>query len=238
MMNGLGLLRRRNLAGLCEVGQSGPRRALPAKLGLPLILLLGAGFLSGCLSRPALTRQSFSFSIPSMVTNAPAGRARVLEIRQVTVAAPFDSQSFVYRTGAYSYERDPYAQFLVPPAETLVAPLRGYLMESGLFQDVVSRESELKSDLLVQVRVEELYGDFRNRSAPVAVLRMSVVFVRAGNGARGKVWLQKRFEQRIPFRQPTAAALMAAWDQGLKRIAGELNEQLREQAKSAVQQPG
>ena len=98
------------------------------------LLLAGVCGLTGCLSRPALTRQTFTFDAPTIsATNAVAG-GRVLGIRSLQIAAPFDGRSFVYRTGEFSYVRDPYAGFLEPPAEELIAPMRGWLREQRQLQ--------------------------------------------------------------------------------------------------------
>src|SRR5579859_7034863 len=87
--------------------------------------------LTGCISRPALKKQTFTFNAPAVsATNAVAGNG-VLGIRNLQVAAPFEGRLLVYRTGDFSYVRDPYAGFLEPPDEELVAPLRGWLRNNG-----------------------------------------------------------------------------------------------------------
>src|SRR5271169_4481326 len=117
------------------------------------LLLAGVCGLTGCLSRPALNKQTFTFDAPTIsATNAVAG-GRVLGIRSLQIAAPFDSRSFVYRTGEFSYARDPYAGFLEPPAEELLAPVRGWLRDSGDFSAVTEAGSALKPDILVEINV-------------------------------------------------------------------------------------
>lgn len=194
---------------------------IPARLatGAPLgLLLLMLGLLTGCLSRPPVVPQSFNFAIPSLRSSPTEAGRHVLEIRQLRVAAPFDSQSFVYRTGPSAYERDPYAQFLVRPEESFVAPLRGYFLNSGLFQDVSNRGSALQPDTMVEIYVSELYGDFRNKAAPAAVLSMRFVFFEVKQGAPGAVILQKEYAERVGFKTRTAAALMAGWNEAFQRI--------------------
>jgi len=60
---------------------------------------------------------------------APANAAatRVLGIRKLEIAAPFEGRPFVYRTGDHAYQRDPYAAFLDTPAESLVVTIREWL---------------------------------------------------------------------------------------------------------------
>src|SRR5579862_3660736 len=85
--------------------------------------------LTGCLARPHLDQQSFIFAAPPPSGTKAAPGVRVLGLRTLQVAAPFQDRAFVYRTGEFSYERDPYAEFLVPPAEGLASPVCGWLRQ-------------------------------------------------------------------------------------------------------------
>jgi len=143
------------------------------------------------------------------------------------VAAPFDSQSFIYRTGEFSYERDPYAGFLVPPEESLAEPLRGYLRNSSLFREVTEPGSAIAPDILGEISVTQLYGDFRDRSQPAAVIAMHLTFSRAPPGAPGKVFFEKDYSLRVPLHARTAPALMAGWNTALTEIVAQVCKDLR-----------
>src|SRR6266436_6379307 len=93
-------------------------------------LLIAAWFLNGCLSRPALKRESFNFAIPQTKPAASSGNERVLGVRAIEVASAYQGRLFVYRTGDSSYERDPYVEFFVSPAESLLNAIRGHFRES------------------------------------------------------------------------------------------------------------
>ena len=143
----------------CEIKErrpgKGPRRQTVA-LAVCVVTVLG-----GCLSRPSLVPQSFSFIAPSHAAGQERRQTgRQLEIRRVVIAAPFDSQSLTYRTGEYSFERDPYAQFLVPPAESLGAALQSYFQDATSLGIVAQPGSLLHADTLVEVYVDKLYGGF------------------------------------------------------------------------------
>jgi uncharacterized lipoprotein YmbA len=174
--------------------------------------------LTGCLARPHLDQQSFIFAPASIPASTVAPGRRVLGIRTLQVAAPFEGRAFVYRTGEYSYDRDPYAQFMVPPAEGLISPICNGWREAGGLRDVVEAGSALKPDTLVEIRVRQLYGDFRQSETPAAVLAMGFVFFDAPNGVPGKVVLQREYSRKIPLNTRTAAALMRGWNQALAQI--------------------
>jgi ABC-type uncharacterized transport system auxiliary subunit len=156
-----------------------------------------------------------SAGTPSAASHSPQP---TLLIRRVTVAVPFDSQSFIYRTGELSYERDPYADFLVAPSEAVDAALRGYLQESGAFQAVVEPGSALTPSLQLEAEIEQLYGDFRNPTAPAAVLQISFRFYNASNDIPQQVLLEKQYAHRTALKTRTAAAVMAGWNEGLNEI--------------------
>jgi cholesterol transport system auxiliary component len=157
-------------------------------------LLASVCGLTGCLSRPALNKQTFTFDAPTIsAANAGAGD-RVLGIRSLQIAAPFDSRSFVYRTGEFSYVRDPYAGFLEPPIEEMAAPVRSWLRGGG-FSTVTEAGSVLKPDTLVEITVSQLFGDFRPSEPPAAVLTIRFVFFDAPKGGPGKVILQQAYSR-------------------------------------------
>jgi len=184
-------------------------------------------FLTGCLARPHLDKQSFIFAPPSPSAPGIAASSRALGIRSLEVAAPFEGREFVYRTGESSYDHDPYAEFMVDPAEGLVSPICGWLREAGGFKAVAETGSAVKPDTLVEIQVGQLYGDFRPSENATAVLAMHFVFFDAPNGLPGKVILQRDYSGRIPLKARTAAALIEGWNQALAQILGSATEDFR-----------
>jgi cholesterol transport system auxiliary component len=175
--------------------------------------------LAGCLSRPALVRQTFAFQNPPPSDHAAAGGQGILAVRTIEVSPLFDRQAFVYRTGPDSYEVDPYASFLIPPDRALAIPIRRWLRDSGAFEDVIEPGSLIRADQVLQVFVSELYGDFRQPDHPAAVLSLRLLLLRSGAG--GKVLLRKDYSRSVPLKQKTAAAVMAGWNQALSEIMGQ-----------------
>jgi len=182
------------------------------------MLFAAVCLLTGCLARPHLEQQSFLFAPPPPAAAKGAPGGRVLGIRTLQVAAPFEGRAFVYRNGDSSYDRDPYAEFMVPPAEGLMAPLCTWWREAGEFRDVAEAGSALKADTLVEIHVGQLYGDFRHSENATAVLAMRFVFFDAPNGVPGKVILQREYARSLPVKARTAAALMEGWNQALSQI--------------------
>lgn len=191
------------------------------------VMLLAAAFtLSGCLSKPALNKQTFVFNAP-VITNEAAG-ARVLAIKSLQIAPPFGGRSLIYRTGEYTYQRDPYAEFLSRPAELLVAPVSEMLLSRGCFSSVVEPTGAIKPDTLVEIKINELYGDIRKPENPEAVLALNVLFIDATNGIPGSVILSKNYSCRIPMKSSAPAALMDAWNKALVEIFADVVSDFRQ----------
>ncbi|HEX5399331.1 MAG TPA: ABC-type transport auxiliary lipoprotein family protein [Verrucomicrobiae bacterium] len=192
------------------------------------VVLLASTF-CGCLSRPPLNIQTYAFSTPAFpATNGPAGHP-VLAIKSLQISPPFDGRSFVYRTGEFSYERDPYAGFLSLPAEQLVEPVSEILSQSNRFKNVVAAGNAAQPDVSADITITQLYGDIRKPKAPFAVLAMWVTFREVTNGLPGEVILHRNYARRIPMASTAPAALMAGWNRALVQILDEVASNFRSQ---------
>ena len=199
-------------------------RAFAATRTLCLVVLC---FTAGCLSRPALHQQTLGFDRPAdSVAKTTARTQRVVDIRSVRVAAPFDDRALVYRVGEFCYEADPYAGFLVSPADSLREPIASWMRQSDLFQDVVERGSAVKPNAMVEITAVELYGDFRPEQKAAAVLTLRFVLLDSAEGIPGPVFFEHEYSRRVPLNERNANALMAGWNEALNQILTELNRDL------------
>lgn len=199
------------------------------RTGRSAVLLFAAlCALTGCLSRPALHKQTFAFGVPAMTATNAGKSDLVLGIRSLRIAALFDGRSFVFRTGEFVYERDAYAEFLEPPADELLASVRESLRRSGSFGTVVEAGSAVRPDTLVEISVNQLFGDIRDPKHPTAVLTVRFVFFDAPDGMPGKVIFHREYSRTMPLHAPTAAALMAGWNEALMEILAEVSADFRD----------
>ena len=198
------------------------RRTLHILGFLPLLFVLG-----GCLYRPSMKTQTFAFTAPTTAATNGALSDRVLSIRTFQVAPPFDGRSLVYRTEDYSYQRDPYAEFLSSPSQELETSIGGILSGYGCFGTVVTLGSAAAPDTLVDINISQLYGDIRKPGSPFAVLALQVIFVEAKNGIPGKVILQRSYSRQIPVQSATADAFMKGWNEALAEIFAEVASDFR-----------
>jgi hypothetical protein len=180
-----------------------------------------ACLLCGCGTNPVWKQQSFAFAVPS---DAPPSNTstNVVLLRRVEISPLFQSRSFTYRTGEDRYEHDPYAEFLVSPERTLGEALHGRLRSAGFLGQVVEPDSALTPSVVVEAKVSELDGDFRNSSQPLAQMAVHFIIYDGGAGGSGRILLDKTFVHGSPMERRTPAALMAGWDDDLRQIIDEL----------------
>lgn len=190
--------------------------------GVVLLALVSGG----CLSRPALHKETFAFSAPAASRTNEAVGGCVLEVKSLQVASPFDSRSLIYRTGDFAYERDPYAEFLGPPSEILVVPVSEMLLANGCCRAVVEAKEGVKPDRLVQMNITQLYGDIRRPGHPSAVLAMQITVMDTTNGLAGSVVFSRSYSRNIPMKSTAPAALMEGWNQALAEIFAEIAPQI------------
>jgi hypothetical protein len=183
---------------------------------------------TGCLSRPPLNTQTFAFGGPMLNPTNVATGDRALRIRSLHIAPPFDARLLVYRTGEFSYQRDPYAGFAASPADELVGPVCALLRGGGCFQSVAEPGSALKPDTLAEIGITQLYGDIRKPASPLAVLALDVRFFDLTNGLPGRILLQRSYARSIPVKSTSPAALMAGWADALAGIFAEVNADFRQ----------
>ena len=152
----------------------------------------------------------------------------MVSIRSLRVAAPFDDRSVVYRVGDFSYAQDPYAEFLVSPAESLRPPIRSWMCQSDLFHSVVEHGSALKPNTMAEVTVLELYGDFRWPTEAAAILTLRFVLLDSPDGIPGKLAFEGEYSRRVPLKARNANTLMAGWNEALDQILAQLGADLRQ----------
>jgi cholesterol transport system auxiliary component len=187
-------------------------------------IILATTVLWGCSSGPGWQRRSFAFASPA---DPPTNNTEtnIVALSRISISPLFQSRSFTYRTAENAYEQDPYAGFLIPPERALAESIRASLRAGGVFGRVVGPGSGLVPTLIAEVTVNQLYGDFRQASKPVATMEIHFVCYEVQDGNTGRVVLDKVCARETPLTGKTPAALMAAWDVDLREIMHEIHSE-------------
>ena len=193
---------------------------------LPIILLIC--FLTGCIGFQAIRPEKHSYMLDAsrhLDVASPARKAS-LKVRRFRVSPQYEGKGFVYRKGALDFETDFYNEFFAPPSTMLTEEVREWLAGSGLFHHVVDTSSTVETLYTLEGELTALYGDYREKKAPKAVLKIQFSLIRDVSD-RPEMVFQRQYHEQIPLKADTPQALVEAWNEGFQRILAAFENDLR-----------
>jgi uncharacterized lipoprotein YmbA len=147
-----------------------------------------------------------------------------LKIGSVSVAAPYDGRSLVYRLGDQRFEKDFYNVYTTLPAEMIANAERQWINQSGIFAAAVGQSNSFFPYYTLQATVNEFYGDYRVR--PEAVVSIEFFLTVENGGKVNPIIGSNRYTKRITLKDNTPAALVLGQQQALAEILKEYEVQL------------
>ena len=151
---------------------------------------------------------------------------KTLTVRRVRVTPKYEGKGLVYRLSELSYESDFYNEFFISPASMLTEEIRKRLAESGLFNHVVGTASILDSIYILEGTVTSLYGDYRVKSSPKAVLEIQFFLLQETDNNL-KIIFQNQYYKEEPLKDNTPAALVASWNLVFNQILSEFESDMK-----------
>ena len=188
-------------------------------LGLALLGLALMG--SGCSQSATADRQYYILDVTRPEGPASFHTDASLRIRRLNVDEEFATRPLVYRLDEFRYESDYYHQFLILPGVMITEEVRDWLADSGLFARVTAVGSRVETTYLLEGNVIDLYADFQNASAPVAVMTIRF-FLLTGPDTEQSVILAQTYEAETPITAKTAEAVVEAFSKNLDGILANL----------------
>ncbi len=187
--------------------------------------------LGGCVSLERLERSypEKRFYVLEVREPAPAGGAvqdAILQVSTLRISPRYQDRSFVYRISDNGFEADFYNQFIAPPAGLISEEIRKSLIGAELFKYVISASNSQAPSYVLEGAVNGIYGDFRDRNAPAAVIDLEF-FLTSDLPAKPGIVLQKRYVKSMPVSSRSPEALVKSWDLALEAILTALIEDLR-----------
>jgi cholesterol transport system auxiliary component len=202
------------------------RTASAASTVVGLVLVLTLGTLTGCsLKQAAPVKSTYLIETARPVSAQGTRGTGTLRVRPLQVSEPFDGRGFVYRTGESSFESDFYHEFLIPPRALLTAQLRRWIDASGKFYAVIDSASKADASQSLEGSVTALYGDYRESSAPKAVLEMQFLLLN-DRGSSPQIVFQKGYQQAVLLDGRGSEALTRGWSRALAQIFTSLEADL------------
>lgn len=193
-------------------------------LGTALALgLLAAGCVN--LRREFPVRQTFALAAaPAAAGPVATAPGTALKIRPLRAVPPYQGKEFIYRRSDVRYEADFYNGFLVPPATLITTELRKTLAAPGRFERVVDAASALRTTHALEGALTALYGDYRRKDAPRAVLELTLTLL--DNSATTVFW-QATYTQAVVIANATPETLVNGWNTALGAILTAVQKDLQ-----------
>jgi ABC-type uncharacterized transport system auxiliary subunit len=157
---------------------------------------------------------------------APVHFERNVTVHKCSVSPAFDGRELVYRLSDAGYASDFENQLFVTPGYAIAEEVRKWLAKSQVFANVVASRSELESDYVVEPNLVELYGDYRDETAPKAVLELQLYLI-DDRQRPSEVLLKTDFRDERPLADSSAAALVEGWSASLRAALERFEEALQ-----------
>jgi len=182
---------------------------------------------TGCLNLKTGYPAKNSFLLDAKRTDKKGDeKGAVIQIQKFRISPRFKGKGFVYRFEKLKFESDFYSEFFISPDDMITEQVQQWLSKSDAFMLVTARNSEPPPDSVLQGRITELYGDFRNGGTPKAVMELKFLLLSAKQSP-AQVLFKKRYRADVPIKEKTSSLLAAGWNQALETILRQLEQDLK-----------
>lgn len=190
-----------------------------------LSLMASALMIAGC-GPKSYEKQYYMLDTRRSASAVAGDNSNLVQVHRFTVASAYNSKSFIYRMGEFEYESDFYNEFLVSPGAMITEKTRNWLSESGLFGRVLAPGDGLAPTHVIDGNVIALYGDFREKSSPRAVMEVRIFLSETETRSESGIVFGNTYKSSIGFESREPAALVAAYDRCLTEILGNFERDL------------
>ncbi len=184
-------------------------------------------FLTGCvnLEKSYPGKRYFMLDASRNENISAPDTGKILTVRRIRVIPKYEGKGLVYRLGELSYESDFYNEFFISPVSMFTEEISKRLSESGLFKLVVAPSSIMDTAYILEGTVTSLYGDYRVRTAPQAVLGIQFLLLQETDKGP-KIIYQKQYHNEEPLKNNTPDSLVTSWNYVFDQILSEFESDL------------
>jgi hypothetical protein len=151
-----------------------------------------------------------------------------LKMGSASATPPFDGKSLVYRLGDQRYEKDFYNTYSALPNEMVSNATRQWLNNAQIFSMTVGQGNSFFPYYILQISIEEFYGDYRVR--PEAVVTIEFFLTATDPQKRNPVIGKNRYTKRVMLKDNTPLALVLGQQEALAQILKEYEATLYQYA--------
>jgi uncharacterized lipoprotein YmbA len=168
---------------------------------------------------------TYLIELPSPPAAGTTRHPYALRMGNVRVAASFAGSALVYRMDDVQFTPDFYHAFIAEPGPMLGGLMAEWLDRTGPFKTVSQPGGAVNAPYILEAVVTELYGDFRSRRTPAAVMTVQFSLIDL-TGANATVVMERFIGRRVEIASATPDALVRGYGQALGEILTELSAQI------------
>lgn len=187
-----------------------------------LLAALPAALLAAC-SLGSAPRRDFYLLRDGAAPGTPASGPRVDKVLMVAAMANpglYDSDRMVFSADGHSRSYFQFGYWSERPAQSLQTRAEARLAQAGVFRDVVSSTSGVRGDLLLSLRLDELYLDASQSSGRVS-LSVTAELI---DWSLRRLIARQTFQQSVTVPHNDAPDFAGAASDALGRLLSELSD--------------
>jgi ABC-type uncharacterized transport system auxiliary subunit len=188
-------------------------------------VITSAILLAGC-SPKSFEKQHYVLDTRRASSVVASNSANIIELRRFTSNPAFSGKGLINRTGEFEYESDFYNEFLISPAVMITERARNWLSASGVSRRVLDPGSYVDPTHVMEGNVIALYGDFRDRSSPTAVMEIRVFLLETKTGKEPVIVFGKTYRSSVSLESEYPGGLVSAFDRCLVEILTDVEQDL------------
>ena len=195
--------------------------------GLPLVCAACVALvIAACsIGDPAPHITTYAIELPPPAAAGTARHPYTLRVGNVRVAPSFAGSALVYRVDDVQFTSDFYHAFIAEPGPMLGGLMAEWLGRTGPFKTVSQPGSAVNAPYILETVVTELYGDFRARRAPAAVMTVQFSLVDV-TGPTPRMVMERFIGRRVDIAAATPDALVRGYGRALGEILTELSTEI------------
>lgn len=194
--------------------------------GLLTFCLVFSGCVNVGLKKAYPDIRTYSLDASAQAHTAAAGTPVSIRFNSFSAVPNFGDRYLTYRTGDTSYEQDFYNQFMASPTRIIESQISAWMKDSPFVSFVIPANSEDVPAYVIDGKLADLSGDYRNVAQAKAVLKIQFT-VSNSDPINPVVLFQKMYSSEVPLSQPSPKLLTEGWSQDLGRIMAEFENDLK-----------
>ena len=203
-------------------GRRGQRRV--TFYGIVGVFLVFIPLVSGCgfgKNKPVIMKQ-YLLEYPSPVVDGMKQGNELITVKHFFADKAFSTKEMVYRQDPFSYQSDPYNQWMVNPGQMVSGYLIRDLARAGLFRAVFSSDNIEPTRYVLQGRVDE-FLELNQDGVSKAALSLSVILLDSTQKTvPASVVFQRTYQMLEPLRERTPSGFAQAMSKAMENFSKHL----------------